>query len=145
MMHGLVRPFRAPRTAAALGLLAAALTTACASASTRASRALIDREVSHKDSVVVHVVNRSGHRIAVARVRQGAPATLGAVSAGGEARFALRAADVQGARMTLAATPVGDRTGVRSAPFDVRSGQVVVFMITPELVGSQVLVDWPSR
>lgn len=143
---------RAPRSFAprAIGLaaaLAVVVSSACASASpsARAGRALLDSETSRPDSLVVRVVNRSSRRVAISRVREGRPATLGAVSAGGEGRFSIGGADAKRARMMLAATPLGDRTGVRSAPFHAQRGQVVVFLITPELVGSQVLVDWPSR
>jgi hypothetical protein len=126
-------------------LLLLALGAACASAPTRASRAFFASEPSRPDSVVVRVVNHVNRPVTVYRMRETGPAALGKVGAGGEGRFPLRAADVTGTRMTLAATPVGDRSTVRSAPFRVQSGQVAVFVITPQLGGSQVFVDWPKR
>ena len=121
------------------------LCAACASGSTRANRALFAGEPLRPDSVVVRVVNHVDRAVTVYRVRESGSAALGKVGAGGEARFPLRAADVTGARMTLAAAPMGDRTTVRSAPFRVQRGQVAVFVITPSLGGSQVFVDWPKR
>jgi hypothetical protein len=126
-------------------LLLLALGAACTNASTQASRAFFASEPSRPDSVVVRVVNHVDRPVTVYRMRENGPAALGKVSAGSEARFPLRAAEVTGARMTLAATPVGDRSTVRSAPFRVQSGQVAVFVITPQLGGSQVFVDWPKH
>lgn len=121
---------------------------ACATAptgATKASRAILTSETSRRDSVVVRVVNHADRPVTVYRVRKGAPAPLGKVGAGGEGRFPLRAADVAGGRMTLAAAPVGSHTTVQSAPFRVQRGQVAVFVITPALGGSQVFVDWPAH
>ena len=120
---------------------------ACAhgtSSGARASRAIFTTETSRPDSVVVRVVNNVARPVTVYRVGKGTRAPLGKVSAGTDGRFALRAADVTG-RMMLAATPVGDKTTVESAPFRVEKGQVAVFVITPELGGSQVYVNWPKH
>jgi len=117
---------------------------ACAtpSAAKRTSRAILASETTHRDSVVVRVVNHVTRPVTVYQVRGSTRAALGQVKAGAEGRFPMRAADVAG-KMTLAATPVGDRTNVESVPFRVERGQVAVFVITPELGGSQVFVDWP--
>jgi hypothetical protein len=108
------------------------------------SRAILASERSRPDSVVVRVVNHVDRPVTVYHVHQGARAALGDVSAGAEGRFSLRAVDAAG-KMMLAASPVGSRTAVESVPFRVARGQVAVFLITPELDGSQVFVDWPGR
>jgi len=121
---------------------------ACAhgtSSGARASRAIFTAETSRPDSVVVRVVNNVARPVTVYRVGKGTRAPLGKVGASADGRFALRAADVAGARMMLAATPVGDKTTVESAPFRVERGQVAVFVIAPELGGSQVFVNWPKH
>jgi hypothetical protein len=124
-----------------------ALGIACATPThaTLASRAIIASERSRPDSVVVRVVNKADRPVAVYRTGKGTRASLGRVKAGGEGRFALRAADVSGKTMTLSAAPVGTRLGVESKPFRVARGEVAVFTITPQLGGSQVYVDRPSR
>jgi hypothetical protein len=128
-------------------LLAAASVALAACATSPAkhtSRAILATETTHRDSVVVHVVNRVAKPVTVYQVRGGTRAALGHVEAGAEGRFPMRAADAAG-KMTLAAIPAGDRTNVESVPFHVERGQVAVFVITPELGGSQVFVDWPAR
>jgi hypothetical protein len=119
---------------------------ACAttpSAAKRASRAILASETTHRDSVVVRVVNQVAKPVTVYQLRGSSRAALGQVNAGAEGRFPMRAADAAG-KMTLAATPVGDRMNVESVPFRVERGQVAVFVITPELGGSRVFVDWPA-
>jgi len=138
--------YNAPRFASHLLCLIAC--AACASAPTsgaRASRAIFSSEASHSDSVVVRVVNHVDRPVTVFRMRDGARAPLGNVDAGAEGRFPLRAADGAGAHMVLAATPVGGHAAVESKAFHVEGGQVAVFVITPELGGSRVFVDWPKR
>jgi len=122
-----------------------AASAACATTpASRASRAMIAHETSRPDSVVVRVVNHVDRPVTVYRMHAGTRAALGQVQAGDVARFPLAAADAAG-KLTLAASPAGSRTAVESAPFRVERGQVAVFMITPELSGSQVFVDWPAR
>jgi hypothetical protein len=131
-----------------LAVFAAISAAACASAPSAAkhtSRAIFTSETTRPDSVVVRVVNHADRPITVYRTRSGTQAALGKVSAGGEGRFPLRAADVTGSRMTLAAAPAGSHTTVQSQPFHVERGQVAVFVVTPELGGSQVFVDYPKR
>jgi hypothetical protein len=135
-------PYSATRLLLAASSVALA---ACATptAAKRTSRAILASESTQRDSVVVRVVNHVAKPVTVYQVRGGTRAALGQVKAGAEGRFPMRAADAAG-KMTLAATPVGDRTNVESVPFRVARGQVAVFVITPELGGSQVFVDWPA-
>jgi len=132
-----------------LVLVASAIAcAACASAPTagaRASRAIFSSEASRPDSVVVRVVNHVDRPVRIYRMRDGARAALGDVAAGAEGRFPLRAADAAGKHLTLAAAPMGGHAAVESKAFRVEGGQVAVFVITPELGGSRVFVDWPTR
>lgn len=130
----------AMRVAAWLSLAAA---VACASAGARAGGpSATDARVS-SDSVVVRVANRSDRALAIAVARAGAESPLGDVSAGGTARFVLRAADVTRAPVALVAT--ASHESMRTVPFRVRGGQVVWLEIMPGLVGSQVRVRWPEE
>jgi hypothetical protein len=134
-------------SAARLLLVASsAALAACATAPSgarRASRAILASETVRSDSVVVRVVNQVAKPVTIYQVRGATRAALGQVKAGAEGRFPMPAADAEG-KMTLAAIPQGDRANVESVPFHVARGQVAVFVITPELGGSRVFVDWPE-
>ena len=131
-----------PRTVTTV--LALVLCAACSRAH-RTADAVFDAEVSQPDSVVVRVISRADQRLAVAIERAGRDSVRGEVGAAGEGRFALRAADVTPRRVTLVATAVGGNANVRSVPVRVRAGQVMLFLVTPDLLGSQLYVRWPER
>lgn len=128
-----------------LGLLA--FGAACASATSRATHAAVAGEVTHRDSVIVKVSNRSDRALTIALEREGVETRLGDVSGGGEARFPLRAADVTKARIVLVATASTERerSTVRSAPLTVERGQIAWFEVVPGLVGSRVFRLWAPR
>ena len=128
--------------------LATALVLALCAACSRAHRTpdtVFDSEVSQPDSVIVRVISRADRRLVIALERAGRDSVLGDVGASGEARFALRAADVPRDRVALVATAVGGNANVRSVPVRVRAGQVALFLVTQDLLGSQLYVRWPER
>jgi hypothetical protein len=139
----------AARTLSIALLIALSIVMCAACAPKRAPKSVFDTEAVNPDSVIVRVVSQYDGRVAVYAERDSGTVRfstlLGEVAARGEGRFPLRAADVTRQRMTLAATPVGGRAHVQSVPVRVQRGQVVLFTITPDLVGSQLRVRWPRE
>ena len=117
---------------------------ACASATSRTTHAAVVGEVTHRDSVIVKVSNRSDRALTISLERAGVETRLGDVGAGAEGRFPLRADDATKARIVLVATASSERarSTVRSAPFKVERGQIAWFEIVPGLVGSRVYPLW---
>ena len=120
---------------------------ACASVTSPTTHTAIAGEVTHRDSVIVKVSNRSDRAITISLERAGVETRLGDVGAGTEARFPLRAAAVTKARIVLVATASTEhaRSTVRTAPFTAERGQIVWFEVVPGLVGSRVYPLWAPR
>lgn len=135
MSHAIARATRLARAALAL----AALVLAGAACASRAGRPA-GGEIVVPDSVIVRVANRHERALVLSLTRPGSETPLGEVAAGGEGRFALRAAAVRGMALELVA--VANRESVRTVPFGARGGQVVWLEIMPGLGGSRVHVRW---
>jgi hypothetical protein len=125
------------------------LGAACVSTKQRTTPSVFDIEARNPDSVVVRVASHYDGPVAVYIERDSGAVSfstlLGEVAANGEGRFPLRARDVTGQRVRLAAAPVGGRARVSSVPVRVQRGQVVLFTITPDLYGSELRLRWPRE
>jgi hypothetical protein len=130
-----------PRLATRLLLLT--LAGACASGGSRSGAAGAVDQYVRSDTVVVRVANSSDRPLTISLARDADETQLGDVTAGGQARFGVRAALAAKGRIALVARST--RESLRTAPFKAQGGQVVWFRIVPGLAGSQVRVRWPEE
>jgi hypothetical protein len=126
------------RLATSLPLVA--LAGACSLIASRGGPPRTAEAPVRSDSVIVRVENRDEKDLSLLLSREGGELPLGAVPAKSEVRFAVRAADVRGGRLSLVTTAPRER--MHTASFRVQGGQVIWFEIVPGLAGSRLYVRW---